>query len=397
MAIDLARVRAETPGVRHVAHFHHCGASLMPRSVIEAMKQHLDLEGDVGGYEAADQAAERVEATYRAVASLLNAATDEIALVENATVGWDQAFYGLAQEFQPGDRVLVSTAEYASNYIALLQTRRRRGIEIGVVPEDDAGQIDVAALDAMIDDRVKLIALTHAPTGNGLVNPAAAVGAVARRHGIPFLLDACQTAGQMPLDVTELGCDFLAATGRKFLRGPRGTGFLYIRRSMLERFEPPVLDLRSATWTSATEYTADSTARRAESWESDVAARIGLGVAVQYALALGLDAIRERIVHLSVSLRERLDAIEGLTVSDVGEVRSGIVSFTHDHLPPTLIARRLHERGFNVGTSTVRSTRLMMEPRGQKAVVRCATHYFNSETELDRLVLQLETLVRDPA
>ncbi|CAD5271218.1 Aminotransferase class V (fragment) [Bosea sp. 62] len=238
--LDVEALRADTPGTAHRIHLNNAGAALMPLPVIAAMKHHLDREAMMGGYEAADASHEAVSAVYRSVARLINADVDEIALTENATVAWQMAFY--AQSFRPGDRILTARAEYAANYVAFLQMARRTGVVIEVIPDDATGALDPVALDAMIDERVKLIAITWIPTNGGLINPAAAVGKIARRHGVTYLLDACQAIGQMPIDVAELGCDLLAATGRKFLRGPRGTGFLYVRRALLDQLEPAMID-----------------------------------------------------------------------------------------------------------------------------------------------------------
>ena len=228
------------------------------------------------------------------MARLIGAAPDEVALTENATVAWQMGFYALAAGFRSGDRILTARAEYAANYVAFLQVAHRTGAVIEVVPDDATGALDPDALSAMIDDRVRLIAITWVPTNGGLVNPAAEVGRIARAHGIPYLLDACQAVGQMPVDVAALGCDLLAATGRKFLRAPRGTGFLYARRALLRRLEPPMIDHFAAPWVAPDAYRLRDDARRFESWENNYAARLGLGVAVDYALALGLEAIQAR-------------------------------------------------------------------------------------------------------
>src|SRR3954453_13491922 len=257
----------------------------------EAMKQHIDLESEVGGYAAADREAPRLESVYGSVARLLNAAPDEIALMENATVAWQMAFYALP--FRQGDRILTAEAEYAANYVAFLQVAKRTGVSIDIVPSDASGELDVEVLERMIDERVKLIAITWVPTNGGLVNPAAAGGKIARAHGIPYLLDACQSVGQLPIDVEAIGCDMLSATGRKFLRGPRGIGFLFVRHGRVESLEPPLLDLHAAECVAPDRYVLRPDARRFENWEANQAAKLGLGEAARYALGWGLAAVWE--------------------------------------------------------------------------------------------------------
>jgi selenocysteine lyase/cysteine desulfurase len=392
-ALDVARLRAETPGCERVLHFNNAGAALPPAPVLEAQIEHLRLETEIGGYEAADRAASRAERAYGAVAQLLHAHEDEIAVLENATRAFDMAFY--AFPFREGDRILASEVEYASNYLAFLQVARRTGARVEVVASEEDGSISVPALRAALarDDRARLVALTHVPTNGGLVNPAAEVGRACREAGVPFLLDACQSAGQMPLDVDELGCDVLSATARKFLRGPRGVGFLYVRRSLLERLEPPFVDLHAATWTAPDRFELRPDARRFENWEGNVAAKIGLGVAVDYALAVSLPAIRERVFALAERLRKGLSALPGVTVRDRGRERCGIVTFDLRSRGALEIRDALLGRGVNVSVTTVTSTRLDMEARGLEALVRASVHYYNTEDEVDRFCRELLTLL----
>ncbi len=387
---DVARARRETPGCETVAHLDNAGAALMPDPVLTAMVSHLEREAAIGGYEAAAEAQEGVEHTYGAIARLLGCDADEVAVVENATRAWDMAFYSLT--FEPGDRILSSAAEYASNYISFLQVAARTGARVEIVPSEASGQVSIDALETMIDERVKLISLTHVPTNGGLVNPAAGVGEVARRHGIPFLLDACQSVGQLPLDVNEIGCDILSGTGRKFLRGPRGTGFLYVRRSLIERLEPPLLDLHAAEWISPDVYRIRGDARRFENWETNYASKIALGVAVDYALEWEVEAIWDRVRRLGEVLRERLGQLRNVTVLDVGEVRCGIVSFACDGIEGAEVQRRLRAENINVSVSPQRYTRIDMEDRGLDEVVRASVHYYNTEAELDRACGLVATL-----
>jgi cysteine desulfurase / selenocysteine lyase len=250
----------------------------------------------------------------------------------------------------------------------------------------------MAALRQAIDERVKLIAITHVPTNSGLVNPAAAVGEIARQAGVLYLLDACQSVGQMPMNVDALGCDMLSTTGRKYLRGPRGTGLLYVRRSVLERLEPPFVDLHAAEWVARDRLVLRPDARRFENWEANYAGKVGLGVAIDYALSWGLDHIWARITALASMLRERLNALPGVTVRDPGAERCGIVSFTVDGHEADEIRQTLARQHINVTVSRLTSTRLDMEARGLTSVVRASVHYYNSEAEIDRFCKTLATL-----
>jgi cysteine desulfurase/selenocysteine lyase len=388
MAIDVERARADTPGCRNVVHLNNAGAALQPRPVLDVVIDHLRLEAEIGGYEAAARWRDASEGVYDAVARLLGARREEIALVENATRGWDMAFYALPLE--PGDRILTARSEYASNVIAFLQLARRRGVSVEVVPDDADGQLSVQALRAMIDERVKLIAINHVPTHNGLVNPAAEVGKVAREAGVTYLLDACQSVGQMPISVAEIGCDVLSAPGRKFLRGPRGTGFLFVSERLLDRLEPPFLDLHAATWTAPGEFTVRPDARRFESWESSQAIRLGLGAAARYAMSLGLEAIGERVTALAEALRERLRELSGVTVHDQGARRCGIVAFSVAGHEAGEVVAAMAARRINVTSAGAESARFDFEARELPELVRASVHYYNTEAELDALCAVIE-------
>ncbi len=388
--LDIDALRADTPGCGHRIHLNNAGAALMPAPVLKACRDHLTREANHGGYEAAAEAKAALEDTYDAVAELLQCHRDEVAIVENATRAWDMAFYSLS--FAEGDRILTSEASYASNYLAFLQQARRTGAVIDVIPRNEAGSIDLHVLEDRIDDRTALIALTHVPTNNGLVNPAAEVGRLARAAGVPFLLDACQSAGQLPLDVDALGCDMLSATSRKYLRGPRGMGFLYVRQSLIETMEPPIIDLHAATWTGPDSYTLRADARRFETWEKNYAAQLGLRAAIRYALDLGLDTIQDVVQARAAHLRKLLADVPAVTVQDTGAVQSGIVTFSVDGQPASGIQEALRAQDINVSVSPPSSTLLDATRRSLPPLVRASVHYYNTNEELGALQQALFSL-----
>jgi len=382
MNIDLAAVRADTPNCENLLHFNNAGASLAPQPVYDSVIAHLELEQRIGSYEAEKAASATLTDFYDAIAEMLCCHRDEIAYIENATRAWDMAFYSLP--LKAGDQILTHSSEYASNYLAYLQLARRRGLKIDVVPSDAYGQIDVAALESMINENTRLISINHIPTQSGLVNPAEKVGEVASRHGIFYLLDACQSVGQMPVDVSRIKCDLLSATGRKFLRGPRGTGFLYVRRAILDKLEPPFIDLRSGNWIDADKFEFAPGAKRFENWESYVAGRIGLTHAVRYALDIGLDNIQSRVVGLAQQLRTRLAQIKGVSVKDPGEHKCGIVTFDKQDEDSFALAARLRARQINISVTTSASARLDSRFGEKQNFARASVHYFNSEEEVER-------------
>jgi len=388
--LDIGRIRADTPATHDKVFLASAGASLMPIPVVRAMHDYLDLEAQLGGYGAYESEQVRLASAYELAARLIGALPQEIAFMESATAAWQMAFYSMS--LKKDDVVLTSEAEYGANFVALLQLRQRLGIEIQVVPSDATGTIDLDALRHMISPRVKLICLTWIPTNGGLVNPAAEVGKIARTHDVAYLLDACQALGQMPVDVQTLHCDMLTATGRKFLRGPRGTGFLYVRSGFIPQLEPHTIDHFSAPWVERDRYELRDGARRYETWESNYAARMGLVTAMDYALNIGMSAIQERCVVLAARLRSGLHVLPAATVCDLGRDLSAIVSYTIEGEPAEHVVERAAKAGITMGVTLPSGTRLDAERRRLPPMVRASPHYFNTEQEIDTLLDFLQDL-----
>ncbi len=388
--LDIGRIRADTPATHDKVFLASAGASLMPIPVVRAMHDYLDLEAQLGGYGAYESEQVRLASAYEVAARLIGALPQEIAFMESATAAWQMAFYSMS--LKKDDVVLTSEAEYGANFVALLQLRQRLGIEIQVVPSDATGTIDLDALRHMISPRVKLICLTWIPTNGGLVNPAAEVGKIARTHDVAYLLDACQALGQMPVDVQTLHCDMLTATGRKFLRGPRGTGFLYVRSGFIPQLEPHTIDHFSAPWVERDRYELRDGARRYETWESNYVARMGLVTAMDYALNIGMSAIQERCVVLAARLRSGLHVLPAATVCDLGRDLSAIVSYTIEGEPAEHVVERAAKAGITMGVTLPSGTRLDAERRRLPPMVRASPHYFNTEQEIDTLLDFLQDL-----
>lgn len=394
--LDIEALRADTPGCTHVTHLNNAGCALPPGTVTDTMVEHLRREEVIGGYEAHAEARDRVAGVYASVGELVNAPIERVALVESATVAWDRGLQAIAfsDPLQPGDRMLVSGSEYASNVLPLLQLARRTGASVEVIPDGDDGTVDVEALGAMLDERVRIVSVNHAPSQNGLVNDVVAIGDMLRIQGSPawYLVDACQSVGQMPVDMGRIGCDVLSATGRKFLRGPRATGFLVVSQRMLDDLEPFPLDLHAATWTALDDYALAEGAARFESWERAYAALLGMGAAIDYAIACGIEPIAERISMLAWRLRVGFAEIPGVMVRDRGSVQSGIVTLRVDDAAGVVAG--LRARGINTSLSTPDYSRIDFGRDQATGLVRISPHAYNTEDEVDRAIAAVAELVR---
>ncbi len=385
--------RDDTPGCQHRNHLNNAGAALMPQPVIDAVHEHLNLEASIGGYEAAELEKDQTEKAYRSVANLIQTQSSNIAMVENATVATSQALS--AFDFQQGDTILTTNVDYSSNQIMLLSLKKRFGIEIVRADDLPSGGVDSGSVRKLIRKKhPKLMLMSWIPTNSGLVQDAQAVGKICREAEVPFILDACQAVGHIPVNVETLNCDFLAATARKFLRGPRGIGFLYVSDRMLELgVEPLFPDTHGAAWTEPDQYTLEPDARRFENWEFSHALVLGLGAAAEYAMEVGIDVAANRSSRLAEYTRSKLQDLPGVRIMDRGENQCAIVSVGFDQHQPENLMKKLREEKINTSSASRTAGVIDMRSKGVDSILRISPHYYNTIKEIDKLLETLDRII----
>ena len=396
MTLDLARLRAETPGCASRIHFNNAGSGLMATPVLEAITEYLELEAELGGYEAADAREEAIHDFYAATAQLLGCKARNIAFASNATDAFARALSSIP--FASGDLILTTRDDYISNQIAFFSLRKRFGVDVVHAPNVPEGGVDVGAMErVMRERRPRLVAVTQIPTNSGLVQPVAEIGRRCRELELLYLVDACQSVGQYAIDVEQLGCDFLSATGRKFLRGPRGSGLLYVSdRALAAGYEPLFIDMRGARWVGPEDYRQVETAARFEDWEFSYATLLGSAAAIRYALTVGIDVIAERTPALGAALRERLAELDGVRIFDRGRRRCAIVTFTVDGWNSEVLMTELRRRRINSSVSAREHALYDFKDKGVEACVRMSPHYYNTEQEVDEVVDAVRELAARP-
>jgi len=391
----VARWREDTPGCAKRIHLNNAGAAMVPRPVRQAVDQHLDLEEELGGYEAAEARADALSQVGEDLGRLLGAQRRNIALAQNSTVAFTQALG--AFDFAAGDSILTSRADYASNQIMYLSLAARLGVDVVRAPDLPTGGVDPDAVrDRVRRRRPSLVALTWVPTNSGLVQNVAAVGEVCRSAEVPYLVDACQAVGQIPVDVGAIGCDYLAATARKFLRGPRGIGFLYVAdRTLAAGAYPLLVDMHGATWTDPDRFALTPDARRFESWEVAFALALGLGATARYALdTVGIETARDRSHALAAYARRRLSQVPGVRVLDRGQQLCAIVTLEPAGRRGADIKLALRARGINTSSPDREDAVIDMDAKGAASALRLSPHYYNTGSEIDTTVEALAELLR---
>ena len=386
---ELARWRADTPGSERVIHLNNAGAALQPAAVRDAVLRHLELEQEIGGYEAADAQVDALRDAYQAVGRLIGASGRNVAMQQNSTVAFAQAF--AAFDLRRGDLILTSRADYASNQIMYLALSRRVGVEVVRAPDAPEGGIDPQAVRELIRRRrPTLLALSWIPTNSGLVQPAEPIGEICREADIPYILDACQAVGQMPVDVGRLHCDYLAAATRKFMRGPRGVGFLYVSDRALEAGAYPLtVDMHGADWTDPETFALKPDARRFEQWEISHALVLGAGAAAGYALGVGIGKAQERSWGLAASVRERLAEMDGIRVLDRGRSLCAIATAELGGRNAEQVKLALRARGINTSSPLREDAVIDMDEKRAASAIRISPHYYNTADEIDRALAAL--------
>ena len=390
MSLDINQLREDTPGTKSVFHFNNAGSSLPTQKTLDEITKYLQIEGTLGGYEVKEKFLQEIQQCYDEAAKLINCQADEIAIVSNASDAFNKALYAIS--FNKGDIILTSEVEYGNNYLNFLNIQREKGIEFHIVPNDEFGNIMLEKLESMISPNVKLIAITHIPTNSGLVVPVEKIGAIAKKNDILYLVDACQSVGQLPVDVNNIQCDFLSATSRKYLRGPRGLGFLYVKKELLQKLNPPSLDMVAAHWQDEKNFTLDIDIKMFEHWEKSFALILGLKEAIRYLNELGVENTWQRIQFLANDLREKFSKIQRVKVLDIGAQKCGIVSFQIDGIPSGEVVKTLSGNKINISASLRFSTVLDMDKRGLTGVNRASVHYYNTEEEIDFLVSKIKEI-----
>lgn len=387
---QLARIRRDTPGLKGRLNLDNAGSSFMATPVIERMKAALEQDVLLGGYVAQEQQQNELDDIYPTLAALFGGLATDYAVVGSAVDGWTKAFYSLPLEL--GDNIVTAYTEYCANYVAYLQLKEKRGVEIRVARMAAEGGVDLEHLESLVDANTKLISITHMPSSSGEIVDVAAVGRIARKHDILFQLDACQSAGHIPLNVNDLGCDIMTGTARKFLRGPRGIGFLYVNERARQKMEPIVLTNQSAAWVQSDKYDLRSDTRVFEAWERSVVNQLGFKAALDYYQNIGVKEAGHTLLNVADYLRSGLAVKSNVSMTCPHSARSAIITFNLTGLSPEDVKMRMEGHGISTQIASVNHTRLDLEARQIDKAVRVSPHYYTTSEDVDRFLDVLDQI-----
>ncbi len=350
-------------------YLNHAACGLLPDAALHAMHGYALREQALGAYGAARQVQAEIEQLYQGIAATIHAQPQDIALTQGNSDGWSLVVS--AMDWSGGGRILAPRSEWGGNLGILMQLSAQCGVQVEEIPSDADGAVDLEALETLLRTPASLVVLTWMPANSPLVQPAEAVGALCAQAGVPLLVDAAQAVGQWPVDVRQLQCAALTAPGRKWLRGPRGTGFVYVHPDFLPRLRPLTADHFSRPWQTGNTWTYRADARRLEQSEASVALRLGLGAALAAWNALGMERIHGEIQKRADWLRDGLDCLPGIRAHRSGRhASSGIVTLECSRHDAAALHRGLQERGVEAALSPVAFTPWDMQARGLSAVLR---------------------------
>lgn len=396
---EITRYRNETTGTRNKIHLNNAGAGLMPDIVTHAMIDYLKLESEIGGYEAAAFRKKTIDDFYKQTALLLNCKPSNVAFTSSATDSYSRALSSIP--FKKDDAILADKDNFVSNQIQFLSLQNRFGVRIIHIENAKTGGVDIDDLKQKLEKyQPRLLTITHIPTNSGLVQPVDDIAKVLNEyHAVNpktwYILDACQSAGQIKLDVKKLACDFLSMTGRKYLRGPRGTGILFISNEALSQgLEPLFIDMRGAEWIEKSEYKQQADAKRFEDWEFAYATVVGTRAAIEYCLNIGEDKIRKQVRLLADFTRQKLSELDEVTVLDRGLEKGGLVTFHIKGQEPKNILDQLSKQNINVVASYRAYGLLDFDEKGVQWALRASPHYYNTPVEIEYFIDALKQIIK---
>lgn len=383
--MDIDQIRKDTPGCGDKLFLNTAGSSLMPYSVNRKIKDYLDQEEQIGGYKTEELREKEIAGFYSETAKLIGCKPKNIAFAHDATDAYAKALSSI--NFQKGDTIVTTDDDYASNHIQFLSLKKRHNLKIHRIKNLENGDLDLEDFLKLVKTQTpKLTAVTHVPTNSGLIQDIVAIGEICKEYNILYLVDACQSVGQIEVDVNTIQCGFLTATGRKFLRGPRGTGFLYVSDQLLEKgFEPVFIDGGGAIWTEVDKYKSFNTAQRFQTWESPYALMVGLSEAIRYANVMGIDKISAYNARLMNKLRTNLTEISDVQLFDKGSQRCNLLTFRKLGKSLERITRILDENQVYYSISNKEWGLLDYRKKGVEWTIRLSPHYFNNLDEMDRV------------